>query len=127
MGSVRASIRVFENTSGGRGVWGQNPKTEHKGSVLGLLCQMTMVGGGGWWWCCSKGGAFTNASGGNSKEVGGQKPETEPAWLSFGSAMLNGSGERWWMSVGLLVKSDGGCRAARSQTRAGERGWEPKT
>ena len=61
------------------------------------------------------------------KEVGGQKPETEPAWLGFGSAMLNGSGERQWMSVGLLVKSDGGRRAARSQTRAGERDWEPKT
>ena len=47
MGSVCASVRVFENASGGRGVWGQNPKPEHKGSVPGLLCQMTMVGGGG--------------------------------------------------------------------------------
>ena len=38
MGSVCASVRVFENASGGRGVWGQNPKPEHKGSVPGLLC-----------------------------------------------------------------------------------------
>jgi hypothetical protein len=56
-----------------RGVWGQNPKPEHKGSVPGLLCQMTMVGGGGWWWGCSKGGAFTNASGG--KRLGAKNPK----------------------------------------------------
>jgi hypothetical protein len=88
MGSICAFVHVFENASGGRGVWGQNPKTEHKGSVPGLLCQMTMVGGGGWWWvvvgllerrCVHKRE--------RGKEVGGQKPETEPAWLSFGSAM----------------------------------------
>ena len=60
------------------------------------------------------------------KKVRGQKPETELVWLGFGSAMLNSSDERRWMSVGLLVKSDGGRRAARSQTRAGERDWEPK-
>ena len=61
------------------------------------------------------------------KEVGCHKPETEPAWLGFGSAMLNGGGERRWMLVGLLVKSDGGCRAVHSQMQVGERGWEPKT
>ena len=61
------------------------------------------------------------------KEVGGQKPETKLVWLSFRSAVLNSHGKRWWMSVGLLVKSDGGRRAAHSQTRVGERDWEPKT
>ena len=74
MGSVCASVHVFENASGGRGVWGQNPKPEHKGSVPGLLCQMTMVGGGGWWWGCSKGGTFTNASRGKRLEAKNPKP-----------------------------------------------------
>ena len=101
--------------------WGQNSKTERKGSVPGLPCQMTMVGGCG---LLKRQGVHKRERG---KEVGGQKPETKPVWLSFGSAVLNSSGERQWMLVGLLVKSDGGCRAVRLQTRAGERGWELKT
>jgi len=62
-----------------------------------------------------------------SKGVGGLKPETEPWRLGFGSAMLNNGGGRWWVSVGLLVRSDGGCGAAHLQMRAGERGWGSKT
>ena len=29
---------TFINTSGRRGGWGQKPKTEHKGLVLGCIC-----------------------------------------------------------------------------------------
>jgi hypothetical protein len=68
--------------------------------------------------------AFINASGGR---VGGQKSETEPPRLGFGSAVSNSAGESWWVLVGLLERSDGGRGAARSQMRVGERGWESKT
>ena len=53
--------------------------------------------------------------------VRSQKPETKSQWLSFGSAV------QWWMLMGLLMKSNGGCRATQSQTQAGEKGLGPKT
>ena len=48
------------------------------------------------------------------EEVGGQNPETKPPRLGFGSAVPNSNGERWWVLVGLLERSDGGRGAARS-------------
>ena len=39
--------------------------------------------------------------------VGCQKPEIEPAWLGFGSAMSNSGVERWWMLVRLFVRNNG--------------------
>ena len=35
--------------------------------------------------------------------------------------MLSNGGRGWWMLVGLLMKSNGGCGATCSQMRAGER------
>ena len=72
--------------------------------------------------------AAAAAANANAREgVGGQKLETEPRWFSFGSAVLNKNGGCWWMLMGLLVRGNGGCEAARSQMQAGERGWGPKT
>ena len=123
MGSVCASVHVFENPSRG----GLGSKSQNRAQGLGSGSAVSNDNGG-WWWVVvgllQRQRVHKRKQG---KEVGGQKPKTELAWLGFGSAVLNGSGERWWMSVGLLVKSDGGCRAACSQMRVGERGWEPKT
>ena len=61
---------VFTNESRRRGLRAKNPKPSHYGLVLGLPCQMAMVGGAGWWRCILVevvgvvGITFANVSGG---------------------------------------------------------------
>ena len=40
---------AFATASRGRGLRAKNPKPSHYGLLLGLPCQMVMVGGAGWW------------------------------------------------------------------------------
>jgi hypothetical protein len=72
----------------GRGVWVKNPKPSRRGSVPGALCG-TGVGDGAWGW---HGGTYEAAAvaGSCGRETRGgegglgEKPKTEPSWLSFG-------------------------------------------
>ena len=84
---------VFANTSGGRSWKAENLKPSQYGLILGLPCQMAMVGGAGWWWCISFGVAavvgitFAGESGGRG--VWGQKPKTKHKGSVLGCVFAN--------------------------------------
>jgi hypothetical protein len=105
----------------------QNPSCW--GSVSGALMEKDDGGGWwgvgirGWWWFVRP---FENASGGGGL---GQKPETEPPWLGFGSAVstaVEGSGG-WWGGGSHDATAGVGRRVLKREAGEGVWGRIPET